>query len=61
MQPFNMFSVVGRSLLRNTIFYRFVPDSRDDSQWSQLPQTENAEELRYLNTWPEEDEEYYEE
>jgi hypothetical protein len=52
---------VGRSLLRNTIFYRFVRDTHDNSEWSHLPQSDGAEELRHLNTWPEEDEEYFEE
>lgn len=56
-----VFLLVGRSFLRNTVFYRFVRDGRDNSQWSHLPQSEEAAELRYLNTWPEEDEEYFEE
>ncbi|CAO3644952.1 unnamed protein product [Mucor fragilis] len=50
---------VGRSMLRNTGLLKFTRDGVDNRQWRHLPQNDygQEEELRYLNTWSEHEEE----
>lgn len=55
----DIYMLVGRSMLRNTGLLRFTRDGTDNRQWRHLPQDDygQEEELRYLNTWSEHEEE----